>query len=138
MSGRSGDTARSGSPVPRWPLSGHEVCSAQTEVPPVQRHTGKFSKAILDLKRQIHVGTVVLAIAESSCAQSVSSCGKLLDILSYQRGDDAGRERPLLRANNCGTEAHCSKFPQRPLVYFTLRGKLWNCEVQNINQDQII
>lgn len=54
----------------------------------------------------------------------VSSCGKLLGSLSDGHCDEVSGERPPLRTNNCGTEAHCSTFPQRSWVYFTLTEKL--------------
>lgn len=50
--------------------------------------------------------------------------GKLLGTLSAEHCNGVGGERPPLRTNNCGTEAHGSKFPQRYLVYFILMEKL--------------
>lgn len=43
---------------------------------------------------------------------------------SDQHCDEVGGERPSMRTNNRGTEAHCIKFPQRELVYITLTEKL--------------
>lgn len=66
--------------------------------------------------------TAVLEIIYS-LHTSMSSCGKPLGILSDQHCEEIGGKRSLIRTNR-QNKAHCSKFPQRDLVYIPLTKNL--------------
>lgn len=99
----------------RHKIPEHNVCFSQTEVPPILWHPRK-SHSPFSCQGQTHVCTVG---DHRAGMHNVTACGKGLSILSDQCCDEVNEEGSQWGTNNCGTKAHCGKFPQRPLVYFT-------------------
>lgn len=106
-----------------WPQSGHKIpqstvyVSRRLKCPLLKGIQGKshrpFSYQVANpcghCWRPFRVGVEI-----------VSSCRKLRGLLSDGHWYEVGRERPALRTNNW----HCSQFPQRYWVSFTLTESL--------------